>query len=168
MFHPKIYSSKDIYQNSENVPKALSWNLEIIEKMSKNAFKNLVKKHARNYEFSRFLEIKKTKSKMKNLFYQEFKLQNYLLLKNMNTFLYKFRVRMAPFGENFRGGQVKIMCPFCGNHADGQAESWICTKMNKMMVIKGKYEDIFGQTFTHELVKTAESLSAFREEFEKL
>ena len=34
MFDPKIYSSKDICQNIENVPKTQSWNIEITEKMS--------------------------------------------------------------------------------------------------------------------------------------
>ena len=60
------------------------------------------------------------------------------------------------------------MCPFCGNHADGQRECWNCTKINKIIAIKGKYEEIFGQTFSEELVKTVESLFAFREEFRKL
>ena len=77
--------------------------------MSKIAFKKLVKKHAKDFEFQRFMDIKgtKAKSKMKNLMYTELKMQDYLLLKNMNASqakaMFKFRVRMAPFGENFRG-----------------------------------------------------------------
>lgn len=47
---------------------------------------------------------------MKNLLYTSFKMQDYLQLKNMNPSqakaMFKFRVRMAPFGENFRGGQA--------------------------------------------------------------
>ena len=94
----------------------------MLGKISKNVFKNVVKKQAKNYESKRLLEIKETKSKMKNLFYPELKIQDYLLLKKMNTgqarALFKFRVRMAPFGQNFRGGQSIIYCPFCQNHAD--------------------------------------------------
>ena len=52
----------------------LPTNLDVIKKMSKNTFKNLVKKHAKRYEFLRLLDIKVTKSKMKNLHYSEFKL----------------------------------------------------------------------------------------------
>ena len=44
----------------------LSTDLEEIKKMSKNAFKNLVKKKAKCFEFLRLLEIKDSKSKMKN------------------------------------------------------------------------------------------------------
>ena len=102
----------------------------MLGKISKNVFKNVVKKQAKNYESKRLLEIKETKSKMKNLFYPELKIQDYLLLKKMNTgqarALFKFRVRMAPYGQNFRGGQSIIYCPFCQNHADGQEEICKC------------------------------------------
>ena len=64
----------------------LPTNLCEIKNMSKNVFKNLVKKKAKEFEFQRFLEIKETKckSKMKNLHYTSFKMQDYLQLKNMN------------------------------------------------------------------------------------
>ena len=54
----------------------LPTNLDVIKQMSKNSFKSLVKKQARKYEFLRFLDIKKNKSKMKNLFYQDLKIQD--------------------------------------------------------------------------------------------
>ena len=150
----------------------ISTDIKVLKKISKNVFKNLVKKQAKSYEFKRLLEIKETKSKMKKLFYPQFKIQEYLLLKKMNTSqaraLFKFRVRMAPFGQNFRGGQSIIYCPFCQNHADGQEESWKCVKMNSLMDIEGDYEEIFGQTFSHKLIKTVQNLYTFREEYRKL
>ena len=150
----------------------LSTDLEEIKRMSKNSFKNLVKKHAKCYEFLRLLKIKESKSKMKNLLYTEFKLQDYLLLRNMNISEakahFKFRVRMAPFGQNFKGGQVMIVCPFCGEHADGQEESWKCRIIRKIIDIKGEYQDIFGQIFSQEIVKSVLYLYNFREEFRKL
>ena len=85
--------------------------------MSENVFKNLVKKQAREYEFDRFMEIKETKckSKMKNLVYTSLKIQDYLLLKNMNPSqakaLFKFRVRMAQIGENLRGDNKWLFAP---------------------------------------------------------
>ena len=36
-------------------------NLDVIKEFSKNRFKNLVKKQAKNYEFRRFVKIKETK-----------------------------------------------------------------------------------------------------------
>ena len=75
---------------------------------------------------------------------------------------------MAPFGQNFRGGQSIIYCPFCQNNADGQEESWKCIKMNSLMDIQGDYKDIFGQTFSQEVIKTVHNLYTFREEYRKL
>ena len=152
----------------------LPTSLDKIQSMSKNSFKSLVKKHAKDFEFKRFLNIKKTKakSKMKNLFYSELKLQDYLCLKNMNACqakaLYKFRVRMAPFGENFRGGQATIFCPLCHNHPDGQEESFECEKVKKVIDVKGEYKNIFGNTFSPDLVKTVQNIYQFREEYRKL
>ena len=109
---------------------------------------------------------------MKDLFYSEFKLQDYLLLKNLNACqaraLFKFRVRMAPFGQNFKGGQEFIICPFCDSHVDGQEESWTCPKMKQIIDIKGDYKDIFGNIFSQEVIKSVQNLYTFREEFRKL
>ena len=152
----------------------LPTSLSEIKAMSKNAFKKLVKKHAKDYEFHRFLDIKgtKAKSKMKNLIYTEFKIQDYLLLKNMNASqakaMFKFRVRMAPFGENFRGGQATVICPLCQGHPDGQAESFSCPEIQKVIDVKGNYNEIFGWTFSFELVKTVQSIYLFRDEYRKL
>ena len=120
------------------------------------------------------MEIKETKckSKMKNLVYTSLKIQDYLLLKNMNPSqakaLFKFRVRMAPFGENFRGGQQVVVCPLCKLHPDGQAESFTCGKMKQIINIKGNYQQIFGWKFTPELIKTVQCIYEFREEYRKL
>ena len=109
---------------------------------------------------------------MKNLVYKEFKLQDYLLLKTMNTSeaksLFKFRLRMAPLGENFRGGQKTVICPLCKLHPDGQAESFQCVKIRKVIEVKGKYSEIFGCKFTREIVETVHSIYNFREELRKL
>ena len=113
-----------------------------------------------------------SKSKMKDLSYTHLKIQDYLLLKNMNLdeakALFKFRVRMSPFGENYRGGRERKICPFCKNHPDGQEESFYCLEMKKLMDIKGNYSQIFGWTFPSELVKTVNNIHTFREEYRKL
>ena len=118
-----VKSDWTLEAKSNLVEFGMKTSLEEIETMSKNSFKNLVQKKAKEYEFLRFLEIKMSKSKMKDLSYTHLKIQDYLLLKNMNLdeakALFKFRVRMSPFGENYRGGRERKICPFCKNHPDG-------------------------------------------------
>ena len=132
----------------------------------------MTKKKAKEFEFKRLLEIKSTKSKLKDLKYSELKLQDYLMLKSMNVAqakaLFKFRVRMAPFGENFKGGQTPIVCPLCKNHPDGQAESFKCEKIVRMINVKGEYKEIFNQKFDSDLVNTVYNIYTFREEYRKL
>ena len=107
----------DVKQNLEEFE--LPSCLEAIQAMSTFQFKSLVKKRAKQYELTKLLELKEEKanSKMRNLTYSELKIQDYLLLKAINISeaksLFKFRLRMAPFGENFRGGQKKVLFPLC-------------------------------------------------------
>ena len=85
-------------------------DLNFIRSKSKLVFNKMVKTKAREYELQRLVKLKNTRniSKMKDLTYIELKMQEYLELKDMSASqakaLFKFRIRMAPFGENFRGG----------------------------------------------------------------
>ena len=117
-------------------------------------------KKVKEYEFSRFLQIKESKSKMKNLIYTCLEIQDYLLLKNMNTSqakaMFKFRVKMAPFGEILGGGAV--LCPLCHQLPDGQEESFSCRKVKEIINIQGKYQQIFGWKFTKQIIETVQSI----------
>ena len=70
--------------------------------------------------------MKCSKSKLKSLSYSELKMQDYLNLIDMDAqtakSVVKWRLRMAPFGENFRNGQEPVLCPLsCENtHLDSQ------------------------------------------------
>ena len=147
-------------------------DLEWIKSKSKQVFSNLVKKKAKEYELGRLLKIKNTKSKMKNLVYVELKMQEYLELKNMTASqakaFFKFRIRMAPFGENFRGGEKTIICPLCNKHPDGQEESFTCETLRKVINVQGNYKDIFRSKFPPELIKTIFNIFSFRDEYRKL
>ena len=140
--------------------------------MSKFSYKKLIMKKAKEFEFNRLMNIKTSKSKMKNLVYTSLEIQDYLLLKNMNVSqakaMFKFRLRMAPFGENFRGGSIKVLCPFCGNHPDSQEESFTCEKMKHIIHIQGNYEQVYGWKFTKGFIQTIQSIYEFREEYRKL
>ena len=148
-----------------NIPAELS----LLKSKSSNAFKELVKLKAKDYELQRLLKSKK--SKMENLHYSKLEMQEYLELKEMNArqakALFKFRVRMAPFGDNYKGGQDTPPCPLCKMHPDSQAESFQCEIMKELIQVKGDYSDIFGNYFSQELIQTIYSIYSFREELRK-
>ena len=112
------------------------------------------------------------KSKMKNLEYSELRMQEYLELRTMNKrqafILFKFRVRMTPFGENFWAGVEKTVCPLCSLHVDSQEESFHCAKLRLIMEVKGKYSQVFGSKFPQELVQTLVNIYHFRDEYRKM
>ena len=80
-------------------------SLEFLTSISEKAFKQLVKMKIKSHEFSSL--IQETKSKTRNLIYTHLEMQHYLHLEKMSKneaiILFKFRTRMAPFGENFKG-----------------------------------------------------------------
>ena len=67
---------------------------------------------------------------MKNLSYNELKMQSYLKLKNVSTaekkILYKFRTRMIRVNFNFG---LKISCPLCFKNDDTQEHLFACEKL---------------------------------------
>ena len=95
-------------------------------------------------------------------------MQNYLHLESMSqkeaVILFKFRKKMAPFGENFKAGQFRTKCTLCFTHIDSQEESCNCVAMNKLMKIRGKYCDIFSDQVSQDLVRTLSNIYNFRKE----
>ena len=112
-------------------------SLHLLKSKSKEVFKKMVKENVRKFEFSRLMSEKSTKSKLTNLRYSELKMQEYLELKSMSKVqaivLFKFRVRMSPFGENYKAGHQTTVCPFCSLHLDSQEESFTCVKLKQMI-----------------------------------
>ena len=147
-------------------------SLNFLQSKSKYVFKNLVKSKVKCFELKKLLEEKATKSKLKDLEYTELKIQEYLHLKSITkeqaVVLFKFRTRMCPFEDNFKGGKLTTLCPFCKGHIDSQSESFTCTKMKEMITIEGNYSDIFGDHFQNDVIKTLQSIFNFREEYRKL
>jgi hypothetical protein len=74
---------------------------------------------------------------------------------------FKFRVRMAPFGENFRGGENTVPCPLCKSHPKGQAESFHCADMKKFVNIRGQYQGFFSNKVSSELIQTVYMIYIF-------
>ena len=72
----------------------------------------------------RILKSKAKHSKMANLEYDAIEMQNYFLRGDVKIeqkrLIFKYRTRMAEYGENFRGGIQIVMCPFCDSYFESQ------------------------------------------------
>ena len=77
--------------------------------------------------------------------------------------LFKWRVRMAPLGENFRGNKEHILCPFCQNHLDNQPTFLQCEVMRKEMPEKIKIEEIYSQNIKLETEKPLNKVEELRQ-----
>ena len=141
-------------------------SLEFVTSISEKAFKQLVKKKIKAREFSSLMQERK--SKTRNLMYTHLEMQHYLHLEKMSKneaiILFKFRTRMAPFGENFKAGQLSTNCPLCFTHIDSQEESFNCVALKKLVMIRGRYCEIFSNQVSQELVKTLYNIYSFRKE----
>ena len=105
-------------------------------------------------------------SKMKNLCYEEIKIQNYFLRHDIdneqkkNLFLY--RTRMADYGENYRGGRKEVKCPLCYNHLDKQDLSYTCSILTNKLEIQGEFNDIYSDHVNKQTVITLQQITELR------
>ena len=145
-------------------------DFEYIKSKSRNTFKSMVKIKAKEYALKILTDKQEKHKKMKDLFYPELKIQDYFKITGIKSrqalTLFKWRVRMAPFGENFRGKEKFKMCPFCHSHSDSQKMAFQCEKMKKGGTIKGIYEDIFKNDVTIEIMETLIKIEELREKLE--
>ena len=137
-----------------------------------SSFKNLVRKKTMEYEYNQLMNIKQTHSKLNNLCYTKLELQNYLKLEVLNATeaqtLFKYRVRMASYGENFRGEENAILCPLCYTHLDSQKMCYEnCPVLRQNIKISGSYNQIFDTSVSIEVVQTLSLIDRFRDENSK-
>ena len=101
-----------------NIP----YDFNYLKSKSKDAFKRIVKNKAKEVA----LEVLKAKqqkhTKMENLKFLELKRQTYFNLQHLRVEdmrnVFRFRVRMARFGHNYRGNRDNVGCPLCASHFD--------------------------------------------------
>ena len=178
---------RKVFMQQWSVPVKLDWteqvkidlqdfnirpNLEEIKGKSKNSFKRIVKIKAREFELSQLLKKKQKHSKMASLNYGKLEMQEYLKLNNINSsmakILFKYRTRMANYGENFRAGNGLTVCPMCSLHLDSQVMAYNnCPVIKREVTISGNYNDIFKKTIPNEVVKTLYHIELVREENKK-
>ena len=147
----------------------INLSFEEIKAKSKIVFKKFVKTKALEYEFSRLMRFKQSHSKMDDLTYSKLEMQEYFKLENMSSngakTLFRYRTRMAQYGENFRGPNGPVICPLCAGHLDNQVMGFEnCKTLKDNIDIEGRYQDIFKTYIPTKLVNTLLNMDKFREE----
>ena len=144
-------------------------SLQFISSKNEKTFKALVKERVKALEFKELMDARK--SKTENNLYSTLKMQKYLQLENLTKkqaiVVFKFRSRMAPFGENFRSGNLSTICPLCSAHVDSQENSLDCPTLRREVRIKGSYSDIFSENIPEDLTKTIFDIYNYRKEFQE-
>ena len=145
-------------------------NYKYIRSKSKDSFKELVKIRMKEYTLKYLLDVKQEHSKMDNLSYSELKLQPYLKNETIPVQeaknLFKFRVKVANFRENYKEmyKHTNTVCPFCKIHPDTQAHALQCHEMKAKMKMEGNYQDIFKGNIPAEISRTILKISQLRKE----
>ena len=139
-----------------------------LKSKTKTGFKNILKKRAKEYAYENLTEKHAKHSKMENLQYSELVIQNYFLHPGINIeeirSIFKFRTRMAPFGENFRGGRDIVTCPLCSTHVDNQVMSFQCPAMRNKINIECDIEDVYSDTMNKKTATTLHKILKLRKE----
>ena len=106
-------------------------------------------------------------TKMSAHYYSELKPQKYLTMKNAKINhirnIFRFRTRMANFGDNFRNKNSPIMCPLCHNHYDSQSLSFQCEFYKEKVHIRCDMKDIDAIDITLETAITITEMMRLRE-----
>ena len=109
-------------------------SLEEIKEMSKNSFKTKVKLAIEREAFIFLIDRKSEKSKLKDLCYEELKMQEYLnssLQIGEKKLMFQLRTRMLDVKENFKHAYPDHVCPLCGSENDSQQHLLDCAKISE-------------------------------------
>ena len=143
-------------------------DFEFIKSKSSCSFKSMVKIKAKEYALNILTARQKKHSKMSNLYYTDMKIQEYFKTEGISTAqvqtLFKWRVRMAPMGENFRGNEMFKMCPLCQAHLDNQSLAFQCEFLKEKIDIQCELKDIYSKNI---LLRTAETITKIEDLREK-
>ena len=141
---------------------------DTIRSQSKDSLKNLVKKKTYEYAYKKLKCMQDKHSKMKNLQYRAFKIQNYFyrtdITNDQKKIIFKFRTRMADFGENYRGARDQVNCPLCNSHRDKQELSYTCKVIQNEVELKGTFEDIYSDEISLSTIEDIQKITEVRKE----
>ena len=116
--------------------------------MSKDAFKELVKRKVKTKALEFLKSIQSTHSKSSKLSYTEIALQEYLKPENNMTnkekaFAFAARSHMIDVKRNFKNGKDNVTCSLGCNEPEDQHHLLTCQKINSQ-TSDIKYSDIYG------------------------
>ena len=141
-------------------------NFETLKEVSKAKFKKTVKIKTEECALDQLNEKKFEHSKMENVIYTELKIQDYLTSRELTTgqkrIIFKYRMRMADFSENFRGSSPPQPCRMCNFHRDSQTHSVICYETLKNVTSQGNYNEIFTKRIKKETAEMLEEITKIR------
>ena len=134
--------------------------------MSSETFKRLVKVKARELAHGILVQKQAQHSKMDAHIYPELKPQKYLSLKGARIEqirnIFRFRTKMANFGDNFRNNRASLVCPLCKKHYDSQALSFQCEYYRDKLEITCNMSDIYCDEISLETARTITDLMNLR------
>ena len=80
--------------------------------------------------------------------------------------LFRCRVRMENFGENFRGGKSEVLCRLCNSHLDNLEMSFKCAEIRKKVKVVGNPRDILEDRINNETTHTITKILKAREQLQ--
>ena len=130
----------------------IQYDFNYFKSKSKDAFKKIVKVKAKEVALKELKIKQQQHTKMENVKYSELKRQTYfnqpnLRIEDMRN-VFRFRVRMARFGHNYRGKRENVDCPLCASHLDRQSLSFQCREITSRIEIQCNMDDIYCENVT--------------------
>ena len=145
-----------------DLPCDLIW----VSSITKGAFKRIVKKKAETFTLRTLLCKKERYSKLSDLTYYELSMQKYLMNEdisfNEKKIIFKFRSKMADFGNNFKGGRKFTVCPLCKLHYDDQSLCLQCPKIREELGSNEEISDLFRSNVSKRTAKILQKVTSIR------
>ena len=126
----------------------------------------------RDAAFMNLLDRKQSLSKLKNLQYYKFEMQEYLMDAGITTnqarVTFKYRTRMSTYWKNFKGNISPQICPLCRkeNSIDSQEHSLECDTIKRSLKVDIKLTDFY-ENVTPGVAKALERIDEYRETYMK-
>ena len=141
-----------------------------IKACSKEAFKDIVKKHVKIAAFKMLTSIQKTHSKSKSLSYHELTMQKYLssegnfMTNKEKIFAFTARAHMLGLKGNFKEGKNNVNCSLGCDSIEDQKHLYDCPEVKDDICEEVQnYEEIYG----NDLFKIRRVTQRLKERFQK-
>ena len=109
---------------------------------------------------------KESLSKLKNLHYNKFEMQEYLQDNKTSIeekqMLFRWRTFMASFGCNFRAGRKEVLCPLCLTHQDEEDLSFQCPVIKTLVDLQCSFNSVFKSIIEYTTVETLRKIDDTR------